>query len=158
LEESIYRLPIALFVFQRRHTEELVYGVLGIILFDLLCIVVFILDPNVAGFIVIRSLVLKIISTTSSAIGNREVKPQKAYSSSPESCMKSSSSDMLLTLIKDDLKLRKGVNTQGPAKEELNEMLMRDHRTKRSLATDEMFTTGNSELGVLCGFRGKSPR
>lgn len=72
-KEGRHPSPIALVLFQRRHTQKLIYSLLGIILFDLFCIVVFVLDANIAGFIVVRSLVLEVISTSSLAIGNTGV-------------------------------------------------------------------------------------
>lgn len=95
-------VPVAFVLFQGRYTQKLIDGLLRIIPLHLLGVVVFILDPDISRLIVVRIFILEVISViqSRSAIGCLCLTlggggGGRTYSSSPDSCMKSSSSDMV---------------------------------------------------------------
>lgn len=57
--------PFALFLLQRRNAQEVGDGFVRIGQFQLFCIVVLILDVDIAGFVFLVLLVLEVISETS---------------------------------------------------------------------------------------------
>lgn len=85
-------VPFRLFLLQRGHAQKFIYGSLGVVGLELLCVVVLVLDIDIAALLVIVVFVFKIIPAASQRV-YREYR-RLTYSSSPESCMKSSSSDM----------------------------------------------------------------
>lgn len=87
-------VPLALVHFHQRYAQELVHGLLRVVHFHLLRIIVFVLDPDVAGFVLVRIFVFEVVTTRRQLSLGKEY-TERSYSSSPESCMKSSSSDIL---------------------------------------------------------------
>lgn len=85
-------VPIALVFLQRRYAQELVNGRLRFVALQLLRIVVFVFDINIAALLLVVVFVLEVVSVPGQARPRDGV--LCTYSSS-ESCMKSSSSDIL---------------------------------------------------------------
>lgn len=89
------RVPFRLFLLQCRHAQEFIYGRLGVVGLELFCIVVLVFDVDVATLLVVVILVFEVIPQGLVRYGD-SVEASATYSSSPESCMKSSSSDMFV--------------------------------------------------------------
>lgn len=60
-------IPITLLLFQRRHTQKLIYSLLRIIRLHLLSVVVFILDPDISRLIIVGIFVLKVVAVVKKA-------------------------------------------------------------------------------------------
>lgn len=62
--QEIEHVPVALFLFQSRHAQELVDGLFRVIHLHLFGIVVFIFDPDISRFIVVRIFIFEIVAIT----------------------------------------------------------------------------------------------
>ena len=61
-EPRVQRLvPFRLFLLEGGHAQKLVYGSLGVIGLELLCVVVLVLNVDIASLLVIVILVLKVV-------------------------------------------------------------------------------------------------
>jgi len=93
--EHGFLIPVCLLFLERRYAQELIYRRLWIVGLDLLRVVVFVLDVDIAVFLLVCVLVLEVVPKLVSL--SSKTRKRRTYSSSPESCMKSSSSDMIVT-------------------------------------------------------------
>jgi hypothetical protein len=89
------KLPVAFVLFHGRYAQELVNCLFWVVDLDLLGIVVFVLDPDVTGLILVCILIFEVVTVISTVSSVWKEKWRDQYSSSPESCIKSSSSDIL---------------------------------------------------------------
>lgn len=89
------KLPIAFVLFHGRYAQELVDCLFWIVNLDLLGIVVFVLNSDVTGLVVVCILIFEVVTVVSTVSLVSKGKWRDQYSSSPESCIKSSSSDIL---------------------------------------------------------------
>lgn len=91
-----FESPLALFRLQLGDCDKLVYSLLRAAELQLFRIIVFIFDINIAGIFVLVFFILEIVPASSRLVSmRRDVAFAKAHCSSSDSCIKSSSSDML---------------------------------------------------------------
>lgn len=62
--EAVERIPVAFLLFQSRYPKELVDGLFRIVHLHLFGIVIFIFDPDISRFIIVRIFVFEIVAIT----------------------------------------------------------------------------------------------
>lgn len=85
--------PFVLVLLESRYPKKLLDGLLRVVVLDLLRIVVLVLDSNIPALIVVVVLVLEVIPEAVSK--ERGERSGASYSSWSDSCIKSSSSDIV---------------------------------------------------------------